>query len=159
MKRSPNYYDNWDFSSWRRIIRDLDSDEDVFKNFFKEFSGNNLKELLSSKKKEFILKNKDIIKNSNSLIETNNLLETLQYYLIIIDENIWEKGRYIADTADEIDNCFCSYEKDGIIYNTKGDFRGYYGNIPLIDIVHQETDVPIEKIKDILNELEINANA
>ena len=159
MKRSPYYYDNWDFSSWRRIIRDLDSDEDVFKNFFKEFSGNNLKELLSSKKKEFILKNKDIIKNSNSLIETNNLLETLQYYLIIIDENIWEKGRYIADTADEIDNCFCSYEKDGIIYNTKGDFRGYYGNIPLIDIVHKETDVPIEKIKDILNELEINANA
>lgn len=132
MRRSPFYYYNYDFGSWRRIIRDLDSSKNAFKTFFEEYDGGNLNELLKQKQIDFI-RTLDLSEiNTEHLLKIYTLIDTIRMYIILCD-NIWKKGLYLAyeDWNSDID-CLTIYEKneEGIypfkrLYNSKGNFRGY----------------------------------
>lgn len=152
MKRTPNYYDNWDFSSWRRIIRDLDSEnEKVFKQFFSDYTVDNLDEILKRKRKKFIIKNKEIINSAISVIDCDNFIDTIRFYSLIV-EDIWIKGRYIAFVSYEIpENTLTLFEK-GIIYNTRKNFCGY-GYESYWSLCEKITDNPINYLKDLANKI------
>lgn len=132
MRRTPYYYYNYDFSSWRRIIRDLDSVQNVFSTFFKDYDGNNLESLLETKKREFIEKSNFRIDDESKLIICNSLLDTVKLYIILC-ENIWKNGGFIASEEKWGDvQALTTYEKNlndskpfFAVYNTKGNFRGY----------------------------------
>lgn len=135
-RRTPFYYYNYDFSNWRRIVRDLDSDSKSFAAFFSEYNGSNLDQLLSDKKKLFLNTMKKPISEAEKKIECDNLENTLRLYIVLCD-NIWKNGRYIAYTEwENPKKHLTTFEKNEnkaiankILYNTKGTFRGYGLNI------------------------------
>lgn len=148
MRRTPHYYYNYDFSSWRRVIRDLDSTNNCFKTFFSNYDGNNLKKILKKKKIEFLLTNKDAIENAVDVIECNNLITTVRYHILISD-NIWEKGGFIAHEEYSSLIPLTSFERNNHLYNTKGSFRGY-GFSSFSRFLPNE---PLEKLRGKLNGL------
>jgi uncharacterized protein with ParB-like and HNH nuclease domain len=151
MKRRPNYYDNWDFSSWRRIVRDLDSDKNAFKTFLSEFNGQDLNEMLKEKQQIFLLDNKENIQNSIDLIECDNLLDCLKIYSIIIN-NFWSKGLYIAYSHYLPNKAYTTFEEKAL-FNTKGNFRGQYGHIEFCHLVENSQVKPIEHLKKLITNL------
>ncbi|MDT7828862.1 DUF262 domain-containing protein [Pricia sp. S334] len=150
MKRTPNYYDNWDFSSWRRIIRDIDSNEDTFHNFFEDYDGNNLAEIFEAKKIEFLTKNKETINAAKKEIECSDLLTCIKYYSLVVDD-LWPKGRYIADSHYVPNKRLTTFE-EWALFNTKGDFRGY-GHKEFCFIMDQTHKNPIRYLKKLVKEL------
>ena len=150
MKRRPNYYDNWDFSSWRRIIRDLDSEANAFKEFFKEYNGENLNDILKKKQNEFLKLNKLTIENSDLNIECSDLLTCIRYYSIMI-EDIWKMGRYIAESHYTPNETFTTYETRAL-FSTKGDFRGFY-NREFCVLAKENNDNPISYLKKLVKDL------
>ena len=152
MQRTPYYYDNWDFSSWRRIIRDLDAkDTNAFKTFFYEYMGCDLNDLLIKKKNEFLNKNAEKIKNADSKIECNSLIECLQFYGLVT-KDMWSKGRYIAVSEYGPNKNLTSYETRAI-FNTTGSFRGY-GHIEFYEIIDKSIEDTISDIQNMLKEVE-----
>lgn len=131
-RRSPHYYENYDFGSWRRIVRDLDSnDKQVFASFFNDFDCNNLNDIYRRKKKEFL---KGLPKSNK--IQADELIDALRFYAIVLDAGMWKKGEFIATggAKEELEEPMSpvSYETDyngivgyNVIYNTSGSFRGY----------------------------------
>ena len=132
MRRTPYYYFNYDFSSWRRIIRDLDSNKKAFYNFFNDFNGNSIEELYEIKKSNFLKKHKIKFSKIAQRIECEYLVDTICLYIILC-ENIWENGRYIAYEERYLDiDAITTFERKldnqvphKLMYNTKGTFRGY----------------------------------
>jgi uncharacterized protein with ParB-like and HNH nuclease domain len=152
MQRTPYYYDNWDFNSWRRIIRDLDSkDTLVFKTFFNLFQGGNLKEILAHKKEEFILENMDNIEKANSKIECDSLIDCVRYYALVAPD-LWKKGRNIAESEYLPNESMTTYESRAL-FNTKGNFRGY-GHTEFYELLEKPIDEAILDIKKMLKDLE-----
>ena len=145
MKRKPDYYNNWDFSSWRRVIRDIDSQEMAFKNFFKDYNGNNLKEILAKKQNDFLKEQKENIENAVDKIECLDLITCIKLYALVI-EDIWLKGRYIAESNYSPNNEFTTYETRAL-FNTKGDFRGY-GHREFCYLVEESHENPIKFLKE-----------
>ena len=147
MKRRPNYYDNWDFSSWRRIVRDLDSDNNAFKTFLSEFNGQDLTLMLKAKQNLFLKDYRESIENSIDYIECDNLHDCLKIYSIIIDD-LWSKGRYIAYSHYLPNKALTTFE-DRAIFNTKGDFRGH-GHIEFCYLPKLNEEEPIVSLKKII---------
>jgi uncharacterized protein with ParB-like and HNH nuclease domain len=146
---TPYYYDNWDMSNWRRVIRDLDSPDKIFFKLFSEYHYEKLEELLRSKKEIFARNKKEIILSSVDSIPIDNLGETLCIYALVIPD-IWKHGRYIADyvVLKEDDEYITEYERGRAIYNTKGDFRGY-GNELLWEMAHEHDDSSLlDRVKE-----------
>jgi hypothetical protein len=153
-KVSPYYYENWDFSNWRRIIRDVDTNKNVFKIFFNEYDGSNLDEILVRKQKEFAIEIKGAVDKSNENIEIKDLINCLRLYSLI-HKNIWEYGKHIAVNylAEEIG--LTEYEADKTLYNTRGNFRGY-GHIRLISLMQHNNKTRkelIDLVKERINDL------
>lgn len=131
-RRSPWYYYNLDFGSWRRIVRDLDSEHKGFTKFFRDFDGHNLESLLEIKKEEFLkVKQFQFEANSNRLV-VDNRLDTIRLYILLCD-SIWEKGRAIA-YEERVSEEFLptTFEQHSTVdkpnrlfYNTKGTFHSY----------------------------------
>ncbi|MBL7869736.1 MAG: DUF262 domain-containing protein [Flavobacterium lindanitolerans] len=152
-RRSPYYYFNYDFSSWRRIIRDLDSEDFAFKIFFNEYDGTNLDQLLEKKKLLFLKSMQKLITNAEKRIECNNLVDTIRLYILICP-NIWKSGRYLAyEEWVTPQKSLTTFEKNQdrniankTLYNTKGNFRGYGFSI-LNNLLPAK---PIEKLKQLL---------
>ena len=153
-RRSPYYYFNYDFGSWRRIVRDLDSVDQSFKNFFNDYNGSNIDELLVSKKEDFIISMRQSITDGEKRIECNNLQDTIKFYMLLCP-NIWKNGHYIAyeewvtpkkhlTTFEKIDDRNVANKT---LYNTKGNFRGY-GFSTLYDLLPSK---PLEKLKQLLH--------
>lgn len=153
MKRRPNYYENWDFSSWRRIVRDLDSEKNAFKNFLLEFKGQDLNEMLKQKQHSFLKEHKVMIENSTDFIECDNLLDCLKIYCIVIDD-FWKKGRYVAYSHYLPNKALTSFE-DKALFNTKGDFRGH-GHIEFCFLVEKNHKKPVQYLKKLVSQISIN---
>ena len=156
MQRTPYYYKNWDFSSWRRIIRDLDAkDLKVFKTFFNEYIEGNLNDFLNQKKEEFLIRNAELIRAANNKIECKTLIECLQFYALIV-KDLWPNGRYVAETEYPTNKGLTAYETKAI-YNTKGDFRGY-NHIELYQTLNKTINSGILDIKNMLKKVEVCQN-
>lgn len=149
---SPYYYDNWDFSRWGRIIRDLDNDKKIFKQFFNDYDGSNLDEILIRKQKEFAAEIKGIVENANENIEIKDLINCLRLYSLI-HKNIWKHGKHIAVDYAESENCLTKYEADKTLYNTQGNFRGYK-HVQLITLIKYNNKTNkelIDEVKEIIS--------
>lgn len=155
MRRSPNYYFNYDFGSWRRIIRDLDSDSKVFSNFFEEYNSSNLEDILSSNKRKFLQQIKEDINHEDKLVNIKSFHQAIKLYISICP-TIWSKGRYLAYTEIWLkEKIFTSFERIPNqeppyfkIFNTKGDFKGDRGNSPLVKYL------PRDYWKELMNKVE-----
>ncbi|WP_300436548.1 DUF262 domain-containing protein [Christiangramia sp.] len=150
-KVSPYYYSNWDFRNWRRIVRDFDSKKKVFKSFFDEYNKEDLTEILKQKQDEFLEIHSDEIANCKDLAPFTELIDILRVYSILIPK-MWKHGRFIADYEPTVIDRLCEGEKT-VLYNTKGNFRGY-GNGQLWYMCKDANDDnPIGKLKEKVNEL------
>lgn len=158
LRRTPFYYYNYDFSSWRRIVRDIDSPKKSFASFFQEFDGNNLTNLLDIKKEQYLQRLKPRFRDDESRIECDYFVDVLRLYIILC-KNIWKHGRYVAyeDVWSERD-ALTTFERKNenqkppymMFYNTKGNFRGY-GYSSLYSLLPNNH-------RDILNHLINNLN-
>ena len=146
---TPYYYDNWDFSNWRRIIRDLDSSEKAFKTFFDSYESEDLNELWKDIKQKFIVENIKIVKESEKLLPINDFLRCLQFYAVIVD-NLWNHGKYIAVYENIDSSRLCKYETREI-YNTHGSFRGY-NHTRLFDLAPAN---PLKNLKELVGQMRI----
>ncbi|MEO5912427.1 MAG: DUF262 domain-containing protein, partial [Pelobium sp.] len=152
MRRSPYYYFNYDFSSWRRIVRDLDSINKSFKTFFADYNGANITDLLITKKDSFLNSMKPIIESADKRIDCDSFEDTVKLH-ILLSPNIWKHGRYLAyEEWVSPKKCLTTFEKseeksipNKTIYNTKGNFRGY-GFSSLSDYLPAH---PVEKLKEL----------
>ncbi len=126
IRRSPYYYENWDFSSWRRIIRDLDSEKKAFSKLFKQFNGNNLKQILERKQNQFLLKHEKniFLTDEKEDFKIDTLIDCLRLYDILA-EDLWKHGRHIAVHHHYIPSIPLTEFETSAIYNTQGNFRGY----------------------------------
>lgn len=132
MRRTPYYYYNYDFSSWRRIVRDLDSSNKAFSTFFSDFDGSNLEELKNRKETEFLAELDVSGIDSDAPLPCSRLVDALKLYIILC-EDIWPNGRYIAYEERWSDiSALTTFERNQhnvkpykMLYNTKGSFRGY----------------------------------
>ena len=112
---TPNYYINYWFGDWRRIIRNLDGDKKAFSLFFQELIEN----------PTITIDDLFMTKCSNNIIDFNStdFNDQILWYACQLKENLWEQGDYIAIGIDwkEMDDKFVN---SIVSFNTKGDFKG-----------------------------------
>jgi len=116
-RKSPYYYENYQFNDWRNIIRSRipNLPKDTFNMFFDELisSDGTVEELLALKRKVYIDKNDD------------SLLAQLLWYNSELHEKMWSEGSYIALCEYYTDNKNDHYfENRKPFLNTKGNFKG-----------------------------------
>jgi hypothetical protein len=110
---TPWYYQNLHFGNWKKIIRNIDVKNDVFKLFFEDFKTKTLDEIYHEKSSTL-----------NIDFETTSIHEQLKYFSIKLKEKMWTQGYYIVfDHYNYLknDNVF---KNSKTILNTKGDFKG-----------------------------------
>lgn len=114
-------YQNYYFGNWKKIIRNLNKNNEiqfVFKLFFNDLKIQTLEDLYNEKVLEF-----EIDK------QTISISEQLRWFASQLGEDMWEQGLYIAvnhynyPDQDEI------FRNSKIILNTKGNLRGGYPQI------------------------------
>ena len=117
-KVNPDYLDNYDFSNWRRIVRNIDGD--AFDKFFKDFKNSNflLSEILKEKEKEFCEGNNQTIKT------TSDLYNKIMLYSIILKDAIWkDAGRIAVRNWEHQDGLF---NDTANIYKLQKNFKSYH---------------------------------
>jgi len=130
-KKSPWYYENYQFNDWKKIIRHKHKKEDIY--YFRIL----LDELIETE-----LSHQELLESKRNNIpapETpDNLRNQLLWYNHHLKENMWKKGNYIAISyqydGDDKDKIF---PERAAFYNTKGDFRGY-GHTALSALLPQD---------------------
>ncbi len=110
-----NSYDNLDFDNEKRIVRDIDAEEDkCFSKFFENYlQANNLIEL-----------EKRILIEPNYDDQTEEWLDAIQWYNFQLKEKMWKEGYYIAvgnHNHRKADKHFPNFYR---FVNTKGNFNG-----------------------------------
>jgi hypothetical protein len=120
-RENPWHYFNYNFGDWRRTIRGRGSEESntpetVFERFFADFLGfeGTLDDFLGTKRAT-VLRKEDAREHYQKVL----------WYSQSLKNQTWSKGDYIAfsnDWAGQDDN----FPDCPIIYNTRGDFRGYF---------------------------------
>lgn len=155
-RTTPYYYRNLDFSNWKRIIRDMDSGRGesegegdwVFSNFFGDYNGEPLENLLSQVQNEYLTENKEAILSATDSVNLNSLYHCLCLYALII-KDIWKYNkRHIAIHEETSEDRVCVFE-DRRVYTTNGTFRGYNYD-ELWDLACSQTDDdPIGRLKQL----------
>ena len=121
---NPWYYENYEFGEWGRTIRGKGSEEKkcaegtVFWRFFNKFPGRQALEDFATSKK-----------GSESIDPSTeeDLRKALIWYAEKYGIRLLDKGMHVARTFEE---CDAQFPKLNVLWNTKGDFRGY-GNTKL----------------------------
>lgn len=119
-RKSPWYYENYQFDDWKKLIRKLfllgNDRKYLFRKIISDLieSGLSVDDLLDQKLNHCIIDN------------PTTLREQFLWYNIQLSERMWSEGNYIAVSAsyegNETDQVFSNR---ATFYNTKGDFRGY----------------------------------
>lgn len=113
-KKWASYYWKYDFGDWKRIVRDMDTENLVFNSFFNDFKDRkSLLELVS-----------EITKEPEYKTNTDDELEAFKWYAYKLKNNMWKQGRYIAINHynhPEMDKYFPSFRE---MVNIKGNFNG-----------------------------------
>ena len=140
---SPSYYKRFDFSEWKKNIRKKE-----FKIFIKEIIGKDIKLYLEILNNKFLLNNKIEISNSiSTLPEGLTLRKKLIYYsLLLSTDTLWKEGEKIA-ICDEVESLRLFKDETMVIYNSKGNFRGYSGYNDLWKEVKRNFKDPINELK------------
>ncbi|WP_262152217.1 DUF262 domain-containing protein [Chryseobacterium foetidum] len=110
-----NGYDNLDFDSKKRILRDLDSeDERCFSRFFNDYLvADNLSQLES-----------EIVVEPRYNEQTEDWLEAIQWYNYHLKEKMWSEGFFIAVGGWNFRKKDRYFPNRFQLVNTKGNFQG-----------------------------------
>lgn len=116
---SPWYYENYEFSNWKRNIRPLTKKDEErgseFISFLTDFANSQLSiaSFLSEKRAGITI----------SSIERNSLHGQLLRYNCCLKENMWEMGGYIALSESPENKKDKMFESQKPFWNTYGNFR------------------------------------
>jgi len=109
-----SYYWKYNFGDWKRIIRDSDAHDEIFKTFFHDFKyASSLDELLGDKISFF---------DRNEM--THDELEVFKWYACQLKEQMWSQGQYISNdhyNYTDFDQYFPNFKT---FVNNKGNFNG-----------------------------------
>ena len=142
--KDTSYYNKrYDFSDWKRNIR-----KPEFRKFINDLIGKTTEELLIERETEFLKINKDEIDNSLITLPADlSLNKKLIYYSLLIPNDVlWNEGeRVIICNDTETPRLF--EDENQIIYNSKGNFKGDWGNTDLWNKAIETFENPLEEIK------------
>lgn len=112
-RQSPWYCWNFFFANWKKIIRNIDTKSNVFKDFFEDFTTKSL---------EDIYKEKVVIFDAD--FNTSDFSVHLKWYAAKLENKLWNQGYYIVFehyNYTKNDSYFINTRQ---LLNTKGDFKG-----------------------------------
>jgi hypothetical protein len=115
---SPWYCYNYYFGNWKKIIRNIDTKEKVFKSFFEDFKLKKLNDLYTEKVAEFDID-----------INTRDFSEQIKWYATQLNERLWNQGLYIVFEHYNNTNNDLTFINTREMLNTKGDFKGGYPQV------------------------------
>jgi len=110
---SPWYCYNYYFGNWKKIIRNIDTKSDVFKNFFDDFKNKSLDNLHNEKIVAFDVD-----------FSTKDFAQQIKWYVSQLKEASWSQGLYIVYEHYNYPNPDSKFFNTKAILNTKGDFKG-----------------------------------
>lgn len=113
-KNWSSYYWKYDFSNWKRIIRDIDSKNLAFKHFYKEFIKTSTLDILLNNKIKPVVVDK----------ETEDELLVFKWYANELKEKMWNQGPYIATNHYKFPDQDIEFLKFKKLVNIKGNFNG-----------------------------------
>ncbi|GHB36227.1 DUF262 domain-containing protein [Mongoliitalea lutea] len=142
-KDTSYYHKRYDFSDWKRNIRKVE-----FKTFIDSLIGKTLELRLNDLQNEFLTKHKTDIKNSVIALSAGySLREKLIFYSFFISsEELWSQGERVI-ICDEIEYSRLFIDENQIIYNSKGNFKGDWGNLDLWEKVKEQVVNPLDELK------------
>jgi len=142
-KDTSYYHKRYDFSDWKRNIR-----KPEFKLFINSLNGKTPEQLLEELQTEFLKSNTAEIENSNIALNTVFPLRIkLIYYSILINYNdLWSEGEKII-ICGEIEYSRLFKDENKIIYNSKGTFKGDWGNTDLWAKAKKTFENPLDEVK------------
>jgi len=128
---SPWYYENYNLGDWHRTIRGEGSEENkdfkpsIFRHFFDEFQDaeSTLDEFLQQKEESITVNPQEEEELRNAFI----------WYSQRLKNKFFEKGMYMAVDGDKADPIFPKI--NGILWNTKGTFKGAFGSQLLSELI------------------------
>lgn len=142
------YYLRYDFSEWRRHIRNSD-----FNNFFLEYMNQdrNLKEVWDNSVEQFLEEKTQELQDSISTLPEPSLQDRFRYYCILLGPKaFWSQGDKIAIRYDVPDGEVRLFENEKRkIYNSKGTFKGYFGNVDLWTKAKELHANPLEHLQSL----------
>lgn len=112
-EKTTNNYTNLDFDSERRIVRDVDSKDKVFRTFFTNLLSSNLDTLYGQKVYPIALEG-----------ETTERLLQLRWYAGQLKEEMWSEGYFIAIGQNDHKKWDKYFSNTLRLVNTRGNFNG-----------------------------------
>jgi len=112
-RQSPWYCWNFFFANWKKIIRNIDTKSNVFKDFFEDFTTKSL---------EDIYKEKVVIFDAD--FNTNDFSVQIKWYAAKLKEKLWSQGYYIVYEHYNYPENDLYFKNARQLLNTKGDFKG-----------------------------------
>lgn len=145
---SPSYYSRYDLSDWRRHIR-----KSEFKKFFYEFveRGCDLQIIYEDSVEQFIVLKKQIIRDSESVLPDPTLDDRFKFYAVLIPPyDFWKEGERLTIYHEVPEGEVRLFENENnILYNSKGTFKGYWGNSDLWKKAVDIHESPLQYLKSL----------
>lgn len=116
---SPWYYENYEFSNWKKNIRPLTKKDEERGNEFRIFLTDFAKSQLSIA--SFLSEKRTGITIGS--IDTNSLHGQLLWYNCHLEESMWEMGGYIALSESSDNKKDKAFDSQKPFWNTPGSFR------------------------------------
>lgn len=113
-KKWSSYYWKYNFGEWKRIIRDLDSDNSAFCLFFDDLKKSDSLESLMDKK----------VLDFNVDFNTEDELLVFKWYASKLKESMWDQKHFIAKDHFKHPNQDYYFPKFRELVNIKGNFNG-----------------------------------
>lgn len=139
------YYNRYDFSNWRLIIRGK-----YFREMFEAIKDSSIEAHLSRLQKSFLDNNRQVIVQSEQLLPEFPLRDKLIFYSILLNEHMWTEGERIAIRYD-IETLRLFEDEKQKIFNSKGSFKGDWGNADLWEKSLEATREPLQQLKNLIN--------
>jgi len=143
--KSLSYYRRFDFSEWRKIIREMH-----FIKFFNDYKSTSLslEEYYMRLTKEYLIEKKKIVLESKFFLPEMKLRDQLCIYSILLEPKlIWSQGEAIIIRFD-IEKKRLFENENQKIFNSKGNFKGSTGNLDLWQKAIELYKDPLKVLKD-----------
>ncbi|WP_374362552.1 DUF262 domain-containing protein [Cloacibacterium sp.] len=110
---SPWYCNNFHFGNWKKTIRNIDVQNEVFKSFFEDYRMLSLDEIYNERVVQFDID-----------FETVSFHDVLKWFSATLGERMWKQGLYVVTDHYNYPKNDKFFMKFKTILNTKGDFKG-----------------------------------
>lgn len=133
----------YDFSDWKSNIR-----KPEFKLMINELIGKTPELLLSDLQTKFLSDKKSKINESIISLPSGYILrdKLIFYSMLILPDDMWAEGEKII-ICNDVETLRLFKDEDKIIYNSKGNFKGDWGNSDLWEKACREDKNPLNELK------------